>query len=103
MKKVEYLPLGSIVYLRNGTKKLMIIARGLMIKNNEEIVFFDYAGVPYPEGLQGERLAYFQHEVISKVEFSGYHDSDDEMAVENINAFAENHPDVKRGEVLPQS
>ena len=32
MKQTEYLPLGSIVVLKGGVKKLMIIARGLAVK-----------------------------------------------------------------------
>lgn len=99
MEKIEYLPLGSIVYLKEGTKKLIVIARGLLVKNGDEFVYFDYGGVPYPEGLQGDKMAYFQHDAITKVIFKGFSDYDDEVTVEKINNFVEKNPEIKRGVV----
>ena len=87
MAKTDYLPLGSIVLLESGIKKLMIIARGLTVKLNGEEKFFDYGGVQYPEGLSGDQLAYFNHDGISKVVFNGYSDDDDKVIVNNINQF----------------
>lgn len=94
------MPLGSIIYLKDGTKKLMIIARGLLVKTgiDDKRSFFDYGGVAYPEGLQGDEMAYFQHEAIAKVVFEGFHDLDDEMIVERINTFIADHPELDRGE-----
>lgn len=97
MNRIDYLPLGSIVYLEGGTQKVLIVSRGLRVRNGENIVFFDYGGVPYPYGVAGDQLAYFQHEQIAKVIFEGYRDSDDDMAVRNINAYLENNPDIVRG------
>lgn len=97
MEKVEFLPLGSVVYLNNGTKKLLIIARGLLMNAGEEMAFFDYGGVPYPEGLEGDEMAYFQHESIKKVVFKGFEDDDNEMTIEKINNYIVSHPDLKRG------
>ncbi len=87
MAKTDYLPLGSIVLLESGIKKLMIIARGLTVKLNGEEKFFDYGGVQYPEGLSGDQMAYFNHDGIAKVIFSGYSDDDDKVIVDNINKF----------------
>ncbi len=99
MEKIEYLPLGSIVYLNDGMKKLMIVGRGLMLQNGDKQYFFDYGGVLFPEGLQGDELAYFQHDAVKKVVFEGYHDDDDEAAVDKLNLFLSNNPDVERGNV----
>lgn len=87
MAKTDYLPLGSIVLLESGIKKLMIIARGLTVKLNGEEKFFDYGGVQYPEGLSGDQMAYFNHDGIAKVIFNGYSDDDDKVIVDNINKF----------------
>ena len=99
MEKVDFLPLGSVVYLKDGTKKVLIIARGLIAKNGDGVVFFDYGGVMFPEGLQDDKMAYFQHDAISKVVFRGFTDPDDEATVEKINAYIEKHPELERGNV----
>lgn len=99
MENKKILPLGSVVYLREGNKKILIIARGLVAKNGDGHIYFDYGGVPYPEGLMDDKMAYFQHDAISKVVFEGYTDLDDEATIEKINLFVENHPDISRGDV----
>ncbi|MGN0533083.1 MAG: DUF4176 domain-containing protein [Eubacterium sp.] len=99
MERIDYLPLGSVVYLNEGNKKVLIIARGLIAKNGDGHIFFDYGGVPYPEGLVDDQMAYFQHDSISKVVFKGFSDMDDEATVDKINAFAESHQDIPRGNV----
>lgn len=87
MSKIDYLPLGSIVILKGGVKKLMIISRGLVVKLNDEEQFFDYGGVHYPEGLMGEQIAYFNHDGVIKIVYNGYSDDDDKMMVGAINEF----------------
>lgn len=89
MEKIEYLPLGSIVLLEGGIKKLVIVSRGVAVNIKEGIKFFDYGGAQYPEGIIGDQIAYFNHEGISKVIFKGYSDEDDKVIVENINKYAE--------------
>ena len=53
-KNKELLPLGSIIYLQEGTQKLMIIGRGVIFDDEEtgEKAFADYMGVLYPMGFQ---------------------------------------------------
>ena len=99
MENKKLLPLGSVVYLKEGNKKVVIIARGLVAKNGDGYIYFDYGGVPYPEGLVDEKMAYFQHDAVTKVVFEGYTDLDDEATVEKINLFVEKHPDIPRGDV----
>lgn len=99
MEKTYFLPLGSVVYLKEGNKKLLIVSRGLIIKQGNTPVFFDYGGVMYPEGVQDDKMAYFQHESITKVVFEGYRDLDDEATIEKINAYMEKHPEIHKGDV----
>lgn len=99
METTKLLPLGSVVYLTEGNKKIMIIARGLVVKNGDGVAFFDYGGVPYPEGLMDDKIAYFQREGISKVVFEGFSDLDDEATVEKINAYVSNNPEIPRANV----
>lgn len=100
-KDVEFLPLGSIVLLKGGTSKLIIVARGLQVKYDGEDKFFDYGAAIYPKGIDGDRLAYFNADAIAKVIFHGYADDDDKTIVENINRFiSSNHIDrISRKEI----
>ena len=95
----NYVPLGSIVLLKGGAQKIMVIARALNVKNENKIFFFEYGGVPYPDGLISDRMAYFNHEDISKVVFEGYSDVDNENMVENINRYIDENPNILRGNV----
>lgn len=92
MEQVDYLPLGSIVVVRGGVKKTMIIARGLAAKIDGSTVVFDYGGCLYPEGLLGENILYFNHADIAKVVFEGYNDEDNFLMVENINNWLKETP-----------
>ena len=48
---MNLLPLGSIVVLKNGYKKLMVIGRKQIQQSENKI--WDYLGVLYPEGYLG--------------------------------------------------
>lgn len=97
MERIDYLPLGSVVLLDGGIKKLVIIARGLLAQGKAGQVFFDYGAVLYPEGLQGDRMIYFNHKDIAKVVFKGFSDDDDVVMADNINKYLEKNPDVVIG------
>ena len=83
-EKFDFLPLGSIVVVSGGIKKFVIVARALQVNINGCKQFFDYAACPYPEGMNGDRLMYFQHTDISRVVFEGYVDDDEIMMCDNI-------------------
>ena len=71
------LPIGSIVVLKEGYKKLMIIGR-MQLQGKEEGLW-DYLGVLYPEGYLGEGYTFlFNNEDIEEVVFEGYTDLEDE-------------------------
>lgn len=97
MKGIEYHPLGSIVQLNGGIQKLIIISRGITVKNDGRLFFFDYGGVPYPEGVIGDQMVYFNHNSIARILFSGFKDEDDKIVVDNINKYLEMNPDVVYG------
>ena len=78
-EKFDFLPLGSIVVVSGGIKKFVIVARALQVNINGCKQFFDYAACLYPEGMNGDRLMYFQHTDISRVVFEGYVDDDEIM------------------------
>ena len=83
----KYLSLGTVVYLKEGTAKMVIIGRGNLIgEEGEKPMLFDYTAAPYPVGFLGtEQLYYFNNEHVDQVVFNGFTDTDDERAIKMIN------------------
>lgn len=72
----KYLPLGSVVTLREGEKKLMVFGRHQQDTAGDRV--FDYAGVPYPEGNVGPRATFlFDHDAIAEIHYLGYADEEE--------------------------
>ncbi len=73
----KYLPIGSIVLLKNATKKVMIT--GFLIKNPEQQnKIYDYIGCLYPEGvLNTEKNLLFNHDQIQTIFAIGYSDEEE--------------------------
>ena len=69
-----FLPLGSIVILKGALKKLMIVNRANLVKDQ----YFDYGAILYPEGMIDGNLAYFNNDDIFKVISEAYTDDDDD-------------------------
>ncbi|MCI7742502.1 MAG: DUF4176 domain-containing protein [Clostridiales bacterium] len=101
MENINYLPLGSIVYLKGGIKKVMVVARAINVANGGKQYFFDYGGVLYPEGITGDQMVYFNHDDVSSIFFRGCDDEENKGMVEVINKYVVSHPDLLRGN--PQS
>lgn len=97
MEKINYYPLGSVVLLKGGTQKLIIIARGINTRQNGDTVFFDYGGVLYPDGLTGDTMAYFNHDAVNTVVFYGCDDEENRNCVDSINQYLAANPGIKRG------
>ena len=72
------LPLGSIVYLKGGTTKTMIINRAIVVEINGKEQMFEYEGCLYPLGSEEKKNYLFNSEQIDKVIFKGYADEDEE-------------------------
>lgn len=85
----DLLPIGSVVLLKDGSKKLMIF--GVLQTNEEdETEAYDYIGVPYPEGNMGDDYQYlFQHEDIVSVFHRGYEDSERREFMDRLVAYLE--------------
>lgn len=84
MKIKELLPIGTIVRLKNGEKKLMIIGvkQSNMDENGKE---YDYIGVLYPEGHLGVEFQYlFNHDDIEEIFFNGYEDPERTDFIERL-------------------
>ena len=71
----EILPLGSIVSLKNGNGKLMII--GLFQKSESDNKVYDYCALLHPYGyLNSNDIFLFNRDKIDKIYFNGYYDQE---------------------------
>lgn len=86
----NYLPVGSVVLLKGGIKKLVIM--GINQVNNEDASdIYDYISVLYPEGYLGnETLFLFNHEDINDVIFRGYENPEREDFLNELKMLTAN-------------
>ena len=78
----DYLPIGSVVLLKNGVKTVMIYGRKqIAVKDGKE---YDYIACLYPEGNLSDDFTYlFNIEDVDKVVFTGYQ-CDEEEAFKKV-------------------
>lgn len=87
VKIKDLLPIGSIVLLKGGEKRLMICGI-LQSEASEDAKNYDYLGTLYPEGHIGEGFQYlFNHEDISEIVFRGYEDEERDAFLEKLSAL----------------
>ena len=73
------LPIGSVVLLKNATKRLMILGYSRYQAGYQTKVY-DYCGCTYPEGfISPDKTAVFDHEQIAQIYALGYQ-NDEQIA-----------------------
>lgn len=83
----DLLPIGTVVTLKNGTKKLMVFGIIQTVQENPDQEY-DYIGVPYPEGNMGQDFQYlFNHADVEQVYFRGFEDVDRQEFIYNLTEF----------------
>lgn len=94
----QILPIGTILYLKEGSQKLMILNRGCTLNHEGESLFFDYSASLYPVGFSPEKLFYFNSDDIDRVVFEGYRDEEEERFIELYEKWvSQNEQNLKRG------
>lgn len=95
--KEKYLPIGTVVTLKNATKRIMIIGYLPVVGENKEV--YDYSACTYPEGLlSSDKTLAFNHSQIDNINFNGLEDEESQKFNENIKTVVsgiENLKDVK--------
>ena len=82
--KDKYLPLGSVVILKEAEKKLVITGFRMKAVEVPDKVY-DYCGCMYPEGtISSDLTCVFDHSQIEKVFFTGYEDDDAKEFLDNL-------------------
>ena len=72
------LPIGSVVLLREGNKRVMITGR-IQVRAGEKRIY-DYSACWYPEGiLSPKEMFFFDHEAIDHLFFVGFQDEEEFM------------------------
>ena len=80
----DLLPIGSVVLLKDATKKLVII--GVLQVNAEQNKMYDYLAVPYPEGYLGSDNNYlFNQGDSNDIIFRGYTNPERDIFIEALN------------------
>ena len=87
MKK-GLLPIGSVVLLNGGKKRVMICGR-IQAREGEERIY-DYTGCFYPEGIMdSKQMFFFDHEAIVRLFFIGFQDPEEFNLQKNISKLGE--------------
>jgi hypothetical protein len=86
--KEKYLPIGTVVLLTNGTKKVMVTGY-LPIDIEADNKMYDYTGCLFPEGviIDSETLA-FNHDQIQEIVFEGLNNDESAEFIKTIKNIA---------------
>ena len=85
----KYLPIGTVVKLKEGKKRLMIIGFcAIPEEANDKI--FDYSGCLYPEGLlSNTQIGLFNHDQIEFVYNVGFSDEEEKNFKNKLKEIAD--------------
>ncbi len=85
----KYLPVGTVVLLQNGTKRVMINGFCTMDASNPDVIY-DYSGVLFPEGsLSSDQALLFDHTQIVRVDHIGLQDDEEKEFKNKLNMLVE--------------
>lgn len=71
----DLLPIGSVVMLKGGTKRIMICGRVQNMSGTNTV--YDYSACYYPEGIVDSDLFFFNNDAIESVFFIGFQDKEE--------------------------
>lgn len=86
----KYLPLGTVVLLEGGTKRVMITGFATASSDDPDLIY-DYAGCIYPQGfITSNQTVLFDHDQIQKIYHFGLIDPEWVEFQDNLKKFLEN-------------
>ena len=85
----KFLPLGTVVRLKNATKRVMITGFCAIANGDSEKKVWDYSGCLYPEGfIDSLKTCLFNHDQIEEISHLGLADDEEEKAFKSkLNSF----------------
>lgn len=94
----DLLPIGSVVLLKGGDKRIMVCGR-IQARSGENTIY-DYSACYYPEGiLDPKQMFFFNRDSIEKVYFIGFQDPE-ELAFQNEVLGQLGELEVKDGRIV---
>lgn len=98
------LPIGSIVSLYGGEKRLMILGYVKYLRGDDSGKVYDYCGCTYPEGYVGsEATAVFDHADIEHIYALGFQDEVQFEFREKLEKILEERDDENEPETTDES
>lgn len=96
----DMLPIGSVVLLKGGDKRLMICGR-IQAKAGENVIY-DYSACYYPEGIvDPSAMFFFNRDAIDTVYFVGFQDKEElDFRHEVLDQLGE--LEIKDGAIVPK-
>lgn len=83
----KFLPIGTVVMLKGGTKRAMITGF-CCSDNNDTSKIYDYSGCLYPEGtIASDKILLFNHNQIEKIYHLGLQDEEEKEFKKKLNEF----------------
>ncbi len=99
----KYLPVGSVVLLQNGTKRVMINGFCTMDASKPDKVY-DYSGVLFPEGsLSSDQTLLFDHAQIVRIDHIGLEDQEEREFKAKLVQIVASSAQGQNGQAAPQA
>jgi hypothetical protein len=97
----DLLPIGSVVLLKGGEKRIMICGR-IQAKTGDDQTIYDYSACLYPQGMLGSsNMFFFNRDAIEQVFFIGFQDSEElNFRHEVLDKLGE--LEIKDGTIVPK-
>ena len=100
----DLLPIGSVVLLKEGKKRVMICSRVQTRAGSDTI--YDYAACYYPEGIMAaDSMFFFNHSAIERVYFIGFQDEEElafhKAVLDKLDDFGELV--IRDGQIVPKT
>ena len=90
MNLEKFLPIGTVVVLKEAKKRIMITGYCCSSEKNPDVIF-DYNGCMYPEGLlSSSQNLLFNHDQILKIYHLGYQDEESKDFRNKLKEFMDN-------------
>lgn len=87
----KFLPIGTVVMLKGGKKRVMITGFGCTDEANQSKIY-DYCGLLYPEGyIMKNQMLLFDHSQISKIYYLGLNDDENKQFQQNLKNYLNNN------------
>ena len=88
--KDKFLPIGTVVLLENGTKRVMITGYLIYSRSSEKKKLFDYGGCVFPEGvIDSNNNLGFNHDQIKEIIHMGLENEEETDFINSLNAIAD--------------